>query len=58
MSNAKKKKIIGRRTYVLVFQSLRDLTIRGLRRYKVQNIFWNILFQCFNGIEGQYLVTR
>lgn len=26
----KKKKIICRRTYVLVFQSLRDLTIRGL----------------------------
>lgn len=57
MSNANKKKIICRRTYVLVFQSLRDLTIRGLIRYKVQNI-GNFLLQCFNGSEGQYLVTR
>lgn len=56
MSNAKKK-IICRRTYVLVFQSLRDLTIRGLLRYKEQNI-GNILLQCFTGSEGQYLVTR
>lgn len=57
MSNANKKKIICRRTYVLVFQSLRDLTIRGLIRYKVQNI-GNFLLQCFNGSEGQYLVTH